>query len=322
MPLCDLQFVDLYLGRSHGQAFCDVKALPGADAPRLPLPEELEVEVQAVRERLEATYRESGRPEFPLNHEGVLYRVTTFENPGDPAPFFTLSRVEAKIFPFARLNLPEHVASAVLASQTRGLVLIAGSMSSGKTSSAASILSERLRRHGGFAMAFEDPIETMLDGMHGDGRCMRVEVSRHTGGYGEALTRALRARVGTMLVGEIRDGDTAEQTLRMASTDHLIFSTIHADSPAAAIELLYTYARKSHVENAAALVARGLSVVIWQRLIRQAGGGASVLPECLSLLGEDDRGALKALIAAADFAKLTDLIEGQQRRALYGAARV
>jgi len=164
MPLCDLQFVDLYLGRSHGQAFCDVKALPGADAPRLPLPEELQVEVQAVRERLEATYRESGRPEFPLNHEGVLYRVTTFENPGDPAPFFTLSRVEAKIFPFARLNLPEHVASAVLASQTRGLVLIAGSMSSGKTSSAASILSERLRRHGGFAMAFEDPIETMLDG--------------------------------------------------------------------------------------------------------------------------------------------------------------
>src|ERR1700750_105158 len=241
MLLNDVKLVDLYLGEHEGKLFADVKVTPGADAPREPLPAAVEAEVEELRARCEATYANTGHPEFSLLHgtPAVRYRVTAFDNPTLGAPYFTLSRVAARIFPLASVNLPAETEQWLLRHDSRGLVLFCGAMSSGKTSSSGSIMSARLCEHGGLAMALEDPIETLLDGMHGQGRCMQIEVSRHNGGYLEGLTKVLRARVGTVLVGEIRPGPTAERVLSLASTDHLVFSTIHAASPAAAIWLLF-----------------------------------------------------------------------------------
>jgi twitching motility protein PilT len=317
MELNQLELVDLYLGYHEGASFCDVKRLPGADASRQPLAAMYEDEVAGIRTRCETLYADTKRPEFPLLHKGIRYRVTAFDNPNLGSPFFTLSRVSAKLYPLEKLGLPEHIEKLLISPSLRGLVLLCGAMSSGKTSSAASVLAHRLSTLGGLAMAVEDPIETLLDGMHGDGRCIQVEVSRTDGGYGEALTRVLRARVGTVLVGEIRDEATAEKVLSLASTDHLVISTIHASSPTTALELLYTYATKAGVKNAAGLVARGISLVIYLQMRKLSSGRTMLDPECVSFFEGNDAHVLRKMLADGDFGGLPEMFAKQHKQSLH-----
>jgi len=317
MDLNALDLVDLYLGEFDGRPFCDVKVMPGADAPRAPLDEAYAAEINEIRSYCERTYKQTGKPEFPLVHRGGRYRVTTFDNPSFGPAFFTISRVAAKIYALEKLNLPTHIEQLLVDPRLRGLILLCGSMSSGKTSSAASILAHRLRVRGGLAMAIEDPIETLLEGMHGEGRCIGVEVSRTEGGYGEALTRVLRARVGTVLVGEIRDESTAEKVLSLASTDHLVISTIHASSPTSALELLYTYATKAGVRNAAGLVSRGISIVIYQKLLTLGSGRRMPEAEAVSFHEERDTHTLRKMVEDGLFASLPEMFSQQHKRLLH-----
>jgi hypothetical protein len=233
-------------------------------------------------------------------------------------PFFTISRVATRLVPIQRLALPRRIREAILSPNTRGLILFVGPMSSGKTSSGASSMSARLQTLSCEGLSLEDPIETLLDGLHGNGRCTQIEVSRTNGGYREALTRALRSRIGSIFVSEIRDEDTTEQVLRMASTDHFILSTMHAESVQAAVELLYTYAKKG-VDNAASLIASGVTAIVYQRLIRSPSGEVSVEPTCLSFLDPTDRDALKSIIRAGEFDKIRSIQQEQQRRHMHAS---
>ncbi|WP_324778414.1 ATPase, T2SS/T4P/T4SS family, partial [Ralstonia pickettii] len=105
--------------------------------------------------------------EFSLVVEGNLFRVTQISDVTNE-DVFVLRRSEAQIRPLATLGLPPHVMKAVLDKDARGLILVAGEMGTGKTSTAASIVVQRLAIHGGIAIAVEDPPETMLNGVHGN----------------------------------------------------------------------------------------------------------------------------------------------------------
>lgn len=319
MTLNDVPLVDMYLGEFRGAPFCDIKPLPGADSPREALPESCFAEVMKIRDECERRYFGAKRPEFAYLHQGVTYRVTVFEIADGGRPFFTFSRVAAKIYPIDRLGLPDDIEDLLVSPSLRGLVVVVGGMGSGKTSSSQSMVSHRLTRRGGIALAMEDPIETVLEGMHGPGRCIQVEVSRSEGGYGEALTRALRSRMGTLFVGEIRDADTALRVLTMASTDHLIFSTLHAASPAAAFELLDTYATDAKGSSASGLVSRAVSVVIYQSITRSRDGASTFNSEAVSLLDIKDSAVIRTMIERREYATLSSQFSAQHKRRLHGS---
>src|SRR5260364_331632 len=116
-----LEFVDLYIG----EEYCDIKGLAGASASRVGAPDELKDQINALRQQCQVIYRAQQEPEFALILDGVLFRV-------------------AQIRPLATLGLAPHVMRALLEPQTRGLILIAGEMGTGKTSTAASIVVQRL----------------------------------------------------------------------------------------------------------------------------------------------------------------------------------
>lgn len=147
-----------------------------------------------------------------------------------------------------------------------GLVLIAGVMATGKTSSAASLLVEYLKRHGGVAIALEDPVETPLNGLWGSGRCIQIPVSERRGGYKMAMRKALRTGASAMLIGEIRDSATAVEVVNASINGHFVISTIHAGSIEEAISRLSSYA--SELPNANQLLAEGLAMVIWVSISR------------------------------------------------------
>ena len=156
------------------------------------------------------------------------------------------------------LGLSERDASLVrrLGKARQGVILAAGPTGSGKSSSLFAALAE-LNQEGLNVVTLEDPMEYQLPGIN------QVQVSPLAGlTFPVALRAILRQDPDVVMVGEIRDRETAEIAMSAAVTGHLVLSTIHAtDAPGAITRLL-------HMGVPPHLVAGGLSAVVAQRLVR------------------------------------------------------
>ena len=138
----------------------------------------------------------------------------------------------------------------------QGVILAAGPTGSGKSSSLFAALAE-LNQEGLKVVTVEDPMEYHLPGIN------QVQVSPLAGlTFPVALRAILRQDPDVVMVGEVRDRETAEIAMAAAVTGHLVLSTIHAiDAPGAITRLL-------HMGVPPHLVAGGLSAVVAQRLVR------------------------------------------------------
>jgi type IV pilus assembly protein PilB len=143
------------------------------------------------------------------------------------------------------LNLPQ------------GMILVTGPTGSGKTTTLYSALNV-LRSRSLNIITVEDPVEYQLDGVN------QVQVNERAGRtFSASLRSILRQDPNVIMVGEIRDIETAEIALRAAQTGHLMLSTMHTQDSISAV------ARLIDLEVPAFLVASTLSAVIAQRLIRR-----------------------------------------------------
>jgi len=137
-----------------------------------------------------------------------------------------------------------------------GVLLAAGPTGSGKSTTLFAALSE-LDRDVQNVVTLEDPVEYRLSG------ASQIQVDRRAGlGFADALRAVLRQDPDVVMIGEIRDRETAEIAMAAAVTGHLVLSTIHTtDAPGAVTRLL-------HMGVPPFLVAGGLSGVVAQRLVR------------------------------------------------------
>lgn len=144
----------------------------------------------------------------------------------------------------------------------QGVLLASGPTGSGKSSTLHAALLE-LDRDRLNVVTLEDPVEYRLDGV------THVQVERRAGlGFADALRAVLRQDPDVIMVGEIRDRETAEIAMSAAVTGHLVLSTVHTtDAPGAVTRLL-------HMGVPPYLVAGGLAGVVAQRLVR------TVCPDC------------------------------------------
>ena len=138
----------------------------------------------------------------------------------------------------------------------QGVILAAGPTGSGKSSSLFAALAE-LNREGLNVVTLEDPMEYRLPGVN------QVQVNPLTGlTFPVALRAILRQDPDVVMVGEIRDRETAEIAMGAAVTGHLVLSTIHATDAPGVITRLLQMGVPPH------LIAGGLSGVVAQRLVR------------------------------------------------------
>jgi type IV pilus assembly protein PilB len=143
-----------------------------------------------------------------------------------------------------------------------GLVLLTGPTGSGKTTTLYSILSE-IKDPSKNILTIEDPVEYHIEGVN------QVQVKPDIGlTFASALRSFLRQDPDIMLVGEIRDLETAEICIRSALTGHLIFSTLHTNDAPSAINRLLDIGVKPF------LVTPSLVLVVAQRLVRR------LCPDC------------------------------------------
>jgi type II secretory ATPase GspE/PulE/Tfp pilus assembly ATPase PilB-like protein len=153
--------------------------------------------------------------------------------------------------------------------QTSGMLLLTGPAGSGKTTTIYACLRELASRGGRHVITIEDPAEQIIPGI------MQTEVSEARGlGFAKAARHLLRQDPQVLVIGEIRDDETAEIAIRAALTGHLVISTLHAGSCAGVVQRLLVMC-KDH-----SAVAASLELILNQRLLRQlcrdcAGSGCS-----------------------------------------------
>jgi Tfp pilus assembly pilus retraction ATPase PilT len=151
-----------------------------------------------------------------------------------------------------------------------GLIILCGSNGSGKSTTCAALLKERLLRFGGYCITVEDPIEIPLEGQHGDGRCVQLEIN-HNEGFAPKIREIMRAYPTgqnlMMLIGEIRDAETASQALRSAIDGRLVITTIHSDNIQSALKRLIVLASDVLTEEGAKdLLSNSFRIGIHQNL--------------------------------------------------------
>jgi type IV pilus assembly protein PilB len=140
--------------------------------------------------------------------------------------------------------------------QQNGIILITGPTGSGKTTTLYAALS-LLNKPGVNITTVEDPVEYNIEGIN------QVQVKDEIGlTFGYALRAFLRQNPNIMMVGEIRDRETAEIAIRSALTGHLVFSTLHTNSSWDAVTRLIDMGVEPY------LIAASMRMVVAQRLLR------------------------------------------------------
>jgi twitching motility protein PilT len=207
---------------------------------------------------LDIAYQDEDLPRF---------RVNAYRQRGSISFAF---RVIPKTVPsFEQLNLPAGVQK--LAEEHRGLILVTGATGSGKTTTLAAMIDYMNRTRQQHIITIEDPIEIL----HPDRSCIvnQREVGLDTESFGQALRRALRQDPDTILIGELRDAETAQTALQAAESGHLVLSTLHTIDAAETVGRMIEFFPPEKQEVIRAILAGVLRGVISQRLLPKEGGG-------------------------------------------------
>jgi twitching motility protein PilT len=224
--------------------------------------------VTAVNRQKEADFRSTGELDIAYTaNDHTRYRVNGFMQRG--AISFAFRVIPRHVPSFDTLKMPAGVRR--LAEEHRGLILVTGATGSGKTTTLASMLGHINRSRRQHIVTIEDPIEII----HEDAACIvnQREVGLDTQSFGQALRRALRQDPDVILIGELRDAETAETALQAAESGHLVFSTMHTIDASETIGRLTEFfpgIKQPMIRSILAGVLRG---VISQRLIPRVDGG-------------------------------------------------
>lgn len=189
------------------------------------------------------------------------FRVNIFYQRGTVG--LVLRRVKTHIESFKELNLPSILEKIALSS--RGLVIVSGTTSCGKSTTVASMvnyINENLNRH---IITVEDPIEFL----HKDKKSIvnQREVHIDTYSYSIALRHAMRQDPDVILIGEMRDIESFNIALGASETGHIVFTTLHSTDTTAVFTRILDFFPPSQHHQIRMQLSLNLKAIICQRLI-------------------------------------------------------
>lgn len=170
------------------------------------------------------------------------------------------------------LELPEIFKK--LASLDRGLVVISGPTGSGKTTTQAAMIQFINANQTRHILSFEDPIEYVHTNMKS--KITQRELGGDTYSFAQALKHALRHDPDVIVIGEMRDSETAAAVISMAETGHLVISTSHAPYAAQAVERIVDLFPHNERFLVQMRLASLLDAVLCQTLVPRADGSGRI----------------------------------------------
>jgi len=203
------------------------------------------------------------------------FRVNAYQQRGLPAVAVRL--VKRTIRGFAELNLPPQLAK--MAAARRGIVILGGATGSGKSTTLAAMieqLNQTERRH---IITLEDPIEFLFE----DHQCVieQREVGLDTASYEAGLRRVLRQDPDVIVIGEMRDAESARAAMSAANIGRLVFATLHTSDAVQSIQRVLEFFPASERDFARRLFSETLHGLVCQRLVRSARSGLLPATEVL-----------------------------------------
>src|SRR5215210_7070439 len=238
---------------------------------RLLTDSDLEAVLLLVTDRTPAKrehFLESGDLDTSYLAQGTgRFRVNGFRQRGSIS--FAFRFVPKEIPSFEKLGLPAGVGR--LAQEHRGLILVTGATGSGKSTTLASMINWINKHRRCHIVTIEDPIEFVHDDW--GSIVNQREVGLDTESFKQALRRVLRQDPDVILLGELRDEETAQVALQAAESGHLVLSTLHTLDAAETIGRLVEFFPAQKQLMVRQILAGVLRGVVSQRLIPRRDGG-------------------------------------------------
>ncbi len=217
------------------------------------------VKIMARLDIAERRLPQDGRIKSVVRGRDVDLRVSTMPTlHGESVVLRVLDRSSVKL-DFSTLGFEAPIIAAFEAKlkEPNGIVLVTGPTGSGKTTTLYTALGA-LNQSESKICTVEDPIEYQLDGIN------QIQVQPKIGlTFASALRSILRQDPDTVMIGEIRDLETAEIAVQASLTGHLVLSTVHTNSAAATISRLLDMGVEDY------LLGSSLAAILAQRLVRQ-----------------------------------------------------
>jgi twitching motility protein PilT len=216
-------------------------------------------------------FKSAGEVDFAHSEPGLgRFRANVFRQRGSVA--LALRRVLPGSPAFETLGLPPAVRT--LAEEQRGLVLVTGPTSSGKTTTTAAMLNHVNATRSCHILTIEDPIEIL----HPDRTAIvsQREIGHDTADFASALRSAMRQDPDVVFVGEIRDPETVKAALQAADTGHLVISTLHTTDVSETVNRIIDFFPPHQQKQTRVSVAGSLKGIVSQRLVRRSDGTSLV----------------------------------------------
>ncbi|MDZ4286882.1 MAG: ATPase, T2SS/T4P/T4SS family [Prosthecobacter sp.] len=200
-----------------------------------------------------------------------------------------MRRIRTDLPVLSTLGVPDWLLTK-WAAHRRGLILITGPTGMGKSTTMAGLLqwmNENWARH---VVTIEDPVEFIYPNQ----QCMftQREVGRDTPSYARGVRGAMRQAPDVIMVGEIRDLETALATLQASETGHLVLASIHSDNVVDAVDRLAHLFPPEQAGLGLHLLSQQLIGALCQKLVPRPDGGLLLLVEHL-----ENGGAVKTWVA-------------------------
>ncbi|MGM0427342.1 MAG: type II secretion system ATPase GspE [Thermodesulfobacteriota bacterium] len=231
------------------------------------------VKIMAKLDIAERRLPQDGRIKLKIADKEIDFRISTIPTLFGESVVMRILDRETLILDLERLGFPEDMFEQYtdLVSQPYGMILVTGPTGSGKTSTLYTTLA-RINSSENKIITLEEPVEYQLSGVN------QIQVTPKIGlTFANGLRSIVRQDPDIILVGEIRDRETAEIAIQSALTGHLLFSTLHTNDAAGAVSRLLDMGVESF------LLSSTLLGVLAQRLVRV------ICPDCKEPVRPEER---------------------------------
>ena len=240
-------------------------------APKLTVEDTERLAMGFLNDQQKKQLAERGDVDFAYANEHGRYRTSVVRHRLGVDLVFRI--INSTIRTMDELGLPEQL--KLLTQYHNGLVLVTGSVGSGKSTTLAALVEEVNRTRHDHIITLEDPIEYIFEakGCH----ITQREVHTHTASFGAALRGALREDPDVIMVGEMRDLETIQLAITASETGHLVMGTLHTANAARTLDRVLDVFPVDQRDQIRVMVSESLRGVISQQLIPRKDGQGRVL---------------------------------------------
>jgi twitching motility protein PilT len=241
------------------------------DAPRLSAIETAALAEGFLSDLQKSHLAERGDADFAYANQFGRFRTSVVRQRLGVDIVFRI--VNTKVRTMDDLGLPQHL--KLLTRYQNGLILVTGSVGSGKSTTLAALVEQVNLERREHIITLEDPIEYVFEpkGCH----ITQREVHTHTRSFAAALRGSLREDPDVIMVGEMRDLETISLAITASETGHLVLGTLHTGNASRTLDRLLDVFPDDQQEQIRVMVSESLRGIISQQLVPRDDGAGRVL---------------------------------------------